>query len=325
MPYVSCEYLVPSTGPTQRRFLAARYSVLDPPLRQNAFFVGVLHLPHLRHCVCGLDNCGVCVSPRQDDVHHFRFPLQALHHFRRVEHAIADRIVDLIQHHQIPLPRLDRLLPLRPRLLYHLHIIRIRLLRAHLHKSPSHLLHHKFVPEGFHRIQFPVVPRALQELQHQDSHPLAHRTQSRPHRRSRLAFSRPSVHDDETAAYVSHSRMLDSTRMPPKGGRQPRQALGDEARWVLNQKNANKTPGSPLFHIVPCSFITCDIPLIVSSYDASSKVTDLSTELAHPGLRIGCKQISAPGRLRRSRRDQQLFCVIALRTRGLTCILRPAR
>src|SRR5580700_8054165 len=191
-------------------------SILNPSLRHHTFLVSVFHLTHFGHRIGGLDNCGVSVPSRQDDVNHFRLLLQTLNHFGWVQHAITDRIVNLIQHHQIPLARLDRLLPCSPRLFHHLHIFRIRLLRAHLHKAPPHLFHHKLIPKGLDSVQLAVVPGAFQELQHQDFHALPYRAQSCPHGRSRLPLSWPGVYDDQTTTHVVHDllRMIDSTRKP---------------------------------------------------------------------------------------------------------------
>src|SRR5271165_799921 len=84
-----------------------RELVFDPSLGHHAFLVSVLYLAHFGHGVGGLDNCGVCVPPRQDDMHHFRFPLQALYDSCRSQHAVTDRIIDLVQYHQIPFARVN--------------------------------------------------------------------------------------------------------------------------------------------------------------------------------------------------------------------------
>src|SRR5271169_4352441 len=169
----STEYRVPSKPAELWVFsvLGTRYSVLYASLRHHAFFIRVLDLAHFGHCIGSLDNCGVRVPARQDNVHHLRLLLQALDHPGRVQHAVTDGIVDLIEHHQIPLPRLNRVVGRGPGLLNHACVFRVRFLRAHLHKAPAHLLHDKLVAEGLHRVEFAVVPRALQELQHEHPHP----------------------------------------------------------------------------------------------------------------------------------------------------------
>ena len=69
------------------------------------------------------------------------------------------------------------------------YIFRVRLLCTHLYEAPPHLLHDELIAEGLHGIQFPVMPRTLQELQHQDPHSLPHRPQRSSHGRGRLALA----------------------------------------------------------------------------------------------------------------------------------------
>src|ERR1700733_7235834 len=64
--------------------------------------------------------------------------------------------------------------------------------------------------------------------------------------------------------------------------------------------------------------------VVISTRDPFAKVLELSTELAHPTLRIWEQADLSSGRLRRSRRDQQLSGVIVVRACGLTCVLRSA-
>src|SRR5208282_743961 len=64
--------------------------VFDSSLRHHAFLVGVLYLPHFRHRIGQFDNCRMRVPSGQDHVHHLRLLFQRLHHFRRVQHAVAD-------------------------------------------------------------------------------------------------------------------------------------------------------------------------------------------------------------------------------------------
>ena len=43
-----------------------------PLCAMHAFFICVLDLAHFGNCVRNLDNCGVRVPARQDDMHHLR-------------------------------------------------------------------------------------------------------------------------------------------------------------------------------------------------------------------------------------------------------------
>jgi hypothetical protein len=54
-------------------------------------------------------------------------------------------------------------------------------------------------------IEFAVVPRTLQELQHQNAHALANGSQSGPHGGSRFAFAGSGIHDDQTTTDISHA------------------------------------------------------------------------------------------------------------------------
>src|SRR5215471_4609114 len=81
--------------------------VLDSPLCHHALFVGVLYLAHLRYRVGKFDNCRMGVAPRQDNMHHVRFLLEAFHDFARVEHPVADGVVDFVKNDQIPVAGLD--------------------------------------------------------------------------------------------------------------------------------------------------------------------------------------------------------------------------
>src|SRR3954471_4518610 len=44
--------------------------VLDAPLRHDALLIGMFYFAHLGHRVGQISNCGVCIPPRQDYVHH---------------------------------------------------------------------------------------------------------------------------------------------------------------------------------------------------------------------------------------------------------------
>src|SRR5438067_13632963 len=190
-------------------------SILNSSLRHHALLVGMLYLAHFGHRVCQLDNCRMRIPPRQDHMHHIRLLFQTFHHFGRIEHPIANRVIYLIQYDEVPLTRLNCLLRVRPSLFDHAHVFRIRLLSAYLHEAAAHLLHDKFVAERMDRVEFAVMPRSFQKLQHEPAHPLPDCPQRRAHRSRGLSFARPGVHDDESAANVVHStRILDCNRWP---------------------------------------------------------------------------------------------------------------
>ena len=162
----------------------------------------MLYLAHFSHGIGEFDDCRMCVPSGQNDVHHLRLPLQRLHHFRRIQHTVADGVIDFVQHHQVPFAGLDRLLGLGPGFFHHPHIFRVRLLGADFHKAAPHLLHDELIAKSLDRIELPIVPRALQKLQHQDPHPLPHRPQGRSHGGGSLPLARPGIHDDETTPQI---------------------------------------------------------------------------------------------------------------------------
>src|SRR3984957_4321700 len=152
-----------------------RFSVLNSPLRHHTFCVRMLYLSHFGYSVGKLDNCRMGVPSGQDNVHHFRFAFKSLHDLRRIEHSVADRIIDLVQNHQVPGARLNLPHPFRPGLFYHPNVLRIGLLGAHFYEAPAHLLHDELVAERLYCVQFAIVPGPLQKLAHQHAHALTHR------------------------------------------------------------------------------------------------------------------------------------------------------
>src|SRR5580692_9947285 len=165
----------------------------------------MFYLAHFCNRISDLDNCRVRVTARQDDVHHPGLLLKTLHHPGRIEHAVTDGVVNLVEHHEIPFARLNRLFGFSPSFFDHPDIFRIGLLGSDLHEAAAHLLHHKLVTESLHRIKFAVVPGAFQELQHQHSQSLPDSTQRGAHGGGGLALARPRVDDDETSTDVRHA------------------------------------------------------------------------------------------------------------------------
>ena len=85
------------------KLLFQQLSVLDSSLRHHALFVGVLYLAHFCHGVGDFQDCRVRISARQDYVYHLRFPLQAFDDLRRIKHAVADGVVNLVQNDKVPM------------------------------------------------------------------------------------------------------------------------------------------------------------------------------------------------------------------------------
>src|SRR5580658_7837884 len=138
-------------------------------------------------------------------MNHLRLVFQALRDFRRIEHTVADGIIDFVEDYQIPRAGLDRPLTLRPCFFHHPHILGVGFLGSDFHETAPHLLHHELVTEGLHSIEFAIMPRAFEELQHEHFHALPHRPESCAHGGCGLAFAWTGIHDDQTTADVLHT------------------------------------------------------------------------------------------------------------------------
>ena len=137
---------------------------------------------------------------------HLRPAAQRLGDHGRVQHSIADGVVDFVQDHHVPVAGVDGFASLRPGSLNKANVLRIGFRSSDLHKAAPHLLHHEIRSEGLYRIQFSVVPGALDELQHQDPHAAAHCTQGGAHGSGSLALAWAGVDQDQAFAGVGHRR-----------------------------------------------------------------------------------------------------------------------
>src|SRR5690242_17154154 len=103
------------------------------------------------------------VASRQDDMHHFRLALQRSYDFGGIEHAIADRVVDLVANNQNPIAALYCAFALEPSDLDHADVFGIGLLSANLYEAAAHLPHNELVAKGLHGIEFAVMPRSFEK------------------------------------------------------------------------------------------------------------------------------------------------------------------
>ena len=139
--------------------LAQPFLILNAALRQDAFFIGVLNLLHFGDRIGQFNDCRMRVAARQDYVNQLGFTLQRLRHLRRIEHAIADGVVDFIQHRPNPTCRTDGCVAPQPRLASTILMSSGSGFRpAHFHKAAAHLLHDEVVAKRLDGIQFTVMP-----------------------------------------------------------------------------------------------------------------------------------------------------------------------
>ena len=125
---------------------------------------------------------------------------QRLGDLGRIEHAIADGVVDLVEHHHVPLAGENRFARFSPGSLHQADVFGIGLRATHLHETAAHLLEYEVLAEGLRGIELTIVPRALEKLQHQHAHAVADGAQSRAHGGSGLAFAGAGVDQDKSAS-----------------------------------------------------------------------------------------------------------------------------
>src|SRR5262249_30085318 len=115
-----------------------------------------------------------------------------------------------VEHDQVPFSGVNSLVGFGPGLLDHANVFRIGLFGSDFHEAASHLFHNELVAEGLYRVELSVVPRALEELKHQDAHALPDGAQGGSHGGCGFTLARPRIDNDETATNVGHavSRLL---------------------------------------------------------------------------------------------------------------------
>jgi len=133
----------------------------------------------------------VGVAAGQDHVHHLGLVAQGFGDDLRVEHVVADGVVDLVENDQVPLAGVDGRARLGPRLLDEADVFGIGFRAADLHEAAAHLFEYEVLTEGGGGVQLAVVPRAFDELEHQHFHAAAHGAQSGAERRGGLALAGP--------------------------------------------------------------------------------------------------------------------------------------
>src|SRR6516165_6474638 len=174
-------------------------SIIDASLRQYTLRVRVFHFFHLRYQVRLFHEQRMRVPSRADHVHVLRPPLELFDYLRGVQHLVADGVVDLVQDHKVVLAAVDRLSPRFPTLFRQSDVFRVRFRPADLYKSSPHWPDLKpFVAQHFRGIELAVVPRAFDELHHQDAQALPHRAKGCPECAGRFSLAGPGVNDQQS-------------------------------------------------------------------------------------------------------------------------------
>jgi hypothetical protein len=194
------------------RAAAAVESVFDAALSEDALLVSMLHLAHFGHGIGDGDQRRMRVAAGEDDVDHLRTSLQSFDDFGWIEHAVTDSVVDLVEDDHVPLAGENGGACFDPGVFDHANVFRVGFCAADLNEAAAHLPKNKVVAEGFSGVEFAVVPRAFQELQHEDTHAVADGAQRGAHGSGRLAFAGAGIDEDEAFArfggwvgHVGHS------------------------------------------------------------------------------------------------------------------------
>ena len=140
------------------------------------------------------------VAAGENDVDHFRPRLERFDDFRRVEHAVADGVIDLVEDDHVPFARKDGLTRFFPGFFDEANVFGVGFRAADFDEAAAHLAQDEVFAEGFRRVELAVVPGAFEELEHEDAHAVADRAQRGAHRSRGLALARTGVDEDQTFA-----------------------------------------------------------------------------------------------------------------------------
>ena len=160
--------------------------------------IRMLDLAHLGDQIGAFDNRGMSAPAGENHVHHFRLPFQHPHHRIRVQHPVMHSVIDFVQDDEVVLATGNLLARKPPGFLNQADVFRVRFLRADFHEPAAHGQNLEALnAQHPRRVQFSIVPGALDELHHQNLEPLPDGPQGRAQRCRRLAFSRPGMNNNQ--------------------------------------------------------------------------------------------------------------------------------
>src|SRR5882762_4484121 len=171
-------------------------SIVYTTLGKNALGVGMFHFFHFGDQVGELNQLGVSVAASADDVNTFGTGAERFDNHVRLQHFVADDVVDFVEDDQIVFTRVNGIAASLPALFGELDVRRISFRAADFDEAAAHRANFKFVvAQHFGRVQFAIVPGAFDELHHQDAETLADRAERGAERAGGFAFSRAGVDD----------------------------------------------------------------------------------------------------------------------------------
>src|SRR6266446_3479373 len=169
------------------------------------------------------------VTAGADNVDTLGTVFEGFNDFAGVEHFVADGVVDFVENHEIVVATVNRVPASLPTFLRQLDVSGIGFGTADFHEAAPHGANFEFViAEHFGSVELTVVPRAFDELHHQDFEALAHGAKRGSKRAGGLAFARAGVNDEESF-FFRHDL---SPRWSPAGGGEKIKVCGLRREFV---------------------------------------------------------------------------------------------
>src|SRR6516162_7518072 len=176
-----------------------RSSKLDSFLRRDALFEGVFQQAHLRGQIRNLQDFWFSIAPRQDDVTHVGFGFQEVDDLFGGEKSVAQRVVDLVQDHNVVIPRGDLLDGGLPGGAHH-GFINLNVL-TFPGETLAHRVDFKAAKPG-RAAQLTALPFPFEELQHDHAHAVATGPKGNSQGRRGFSFAVTGVDDNEAFLLV---------------------------------------------------------------------------------------------------------------------------
>src|SRR5947209_7487936 len=142
--------------------------------------------------------------------------LERLNDLVRVKHLVADDVVDLIEHDQIVLAAVNGFAAGLPALAAEFDVFGVGLRAADFDEAAAHRADFKLVvAEEFGGVELAVVPRAFNELNHEDAESLADGAVGGAQGAGGLSFARAGVNDEQSFSF----RLVQLSVKQRRGGR----------------------------------------------------------------------------------------------------------
>src|SRR3984885_10465637 len=162
----------------------------------------MLDLAHLRDEIGELDEFGMRGAPRPNHMDSLGPRRQRRRHFPRIQHFIADHVIDLIKDYEIIPPAVNLFAAKFPGLLAEADVLGIGFRAANFHEAAAHGPNFEFVvAQHLRGVELAVVPRAFYELHHKDPQPLSDGAKPGAKRAGGFAFAGAGVDDQLTFTF----------------------------------------------------------------------------------------------------------------------------